>query len=89
MVEPEGAVGMVGQVGDDIATAHFHQSILHEFRLDEKVRVDVLELRDKRAADEPIEISPRDQSHWRITSSTVVNGKLKAVATPSWIIFPS
>ena len=80
---------MVGQVGDDIAVAHFHQSVLHEFGLDEKVRVDILELRDKRAADEPVEIGARDQSHWRITSSTGVSGKLKAVATPSWVIFPS
>ena len=63
--------------------AHFHQSVLHEFRLDEKVRVDILEFRDKRAADEPVEISARDQSHWRITSSTGASGKLKAVATPS------
>src|SRR4029453_10688083 len=69
MVEPERAVGMERQVGDDIAVAYFHQSVLHEFRLDEKVRADILEFSDKRAADEPVEIGAPDPSHCRITSS--------------------
>src|SRR5262249_23325857 len=83
MIEPKSAVGVKGQIGDDIATAHFHQSILHEFGLDEKVRVDVLEFSDQRAADEPVKISSSNQSHVRVTSSTAINGRLKAVATPS------
>src|SRR5262249_17363937 len=58
MIEPESAVGMKGQVGDDIARAHFDQSILHEFGLDEKVRVDGLEFCDQRAAGKSVEISP-------------------------------
>src|SRR5262245_58503339 len=89
MIEPKSAVGMKGQVGDDIATAYFHQSILHKFGLDEKVRVDVLEFGDQRATGKSVEISPSNQSHLRITSSTGINGRLKAVATPSWVIFPS
>src|SRR5262249_10723318 len=89
MIEPKSAVGMKGQVGDDIATAYFHQSVLHKFGLDEKVRVDVLKSCNERAADEPVEISSSNQSHVRITSSTGINGRLKAVATPSWVIFPS
>ena len=73
---------MIREVGDDVAIANFYQAVLHKFGLDEKIGIDALELRDQRAAHQPVEIRAGDQSHGRITSSTGVNGRLNAPARP-------
>ncbi len=73
---------MIGQVGDDVAAANFDQAVLHELRLDEEIIVDLFELGDQSAADQAVEVGAGDESH-RITSSTGVQGRLKALATPS------
>src|SRR5205823_6931705 len=83
------AIGMIGQVGDDVASSDLHQPILHELGLDEEIRIDRLELGDERAANEPVEICAGNQSHERITSLKGVKDRLKAVATPGWVTLPS
>src|SRR6266545_4765326 len=88
VVEPERAVRVVGEIGDNVAAANLDQAILHELGFDEKIIVNVLEFRHQRAADEPVKICPGYQSHDRITSSTGVQGRLKAFATPSYVILP-
>src|SRR5262245_36553316 len=37
VIEPESAIWMIGQVGDDIASADIDQTVLHELRLDKKI----------------------------------------------------
>ena len=50
MVEPEGAVGVVGEIGNDVAAANLDQTILHELGLDVEIVVDFFKFRDECAA---------------------------------------
>ena len=79
---------MVGKIGDDVAAADLDQSILQELGFDEKIILDVLELGHEGAADEPVEVGAGHESHTRITSSAGVQGRLKALATPSCVTLP-
>jgi hypothetical protein len=60
---------MVGEIGDDVAAANVHVAVLHEFGLDEKIRINVLfHQRDQRAAHDAVEIRARDEPHAAMAS---------------------
>jgi hypothetical protein len=58
MVKPEGTIWVIGKVSDDIAAANFHQTVLHELRLNEQIGINFFKLRNQRAANQPIEVRP-------------------------------
>jgi hypothetical protein len=63
MIEPERAVRMIREIGNDIALADFYQTVLHEFGLDKQVLVDILELGDQGATNQSVKICASDEPH--------------------------
>jgi hypothetical protein len=51
---------MVREIGDDVSGADLDQTILHELRLDEQIRINGFEFRQQSAADQPIEVRSCD-----------------------------
>jgi hypothetical protein len=63
IVEPHGALGVVGQVRHDVVGAHVEAALADLLGMDELDRVDLLAAREDERAGQPVEIAARDDAH--------------------------